>query len=337
MKKVFLAGLLAIFCCCAVACGTGGQKEVKEETETGTEDAGKEEAGEEKEEEKEAVEDKVYDSSAAFEKYQEHNDILLWENKADMPYAMDGHDALNPTVTPYIAQENTNGGCIIICPGGGYVQLAREKEGTEIAAALNENNITAFVLEYRTKPYEGNASMADVFRAIRYVRYHAEEFGINPDKIGVMGFSAGGHLATMALQHYEEDNQQLDEIDKVSARPDLGVLCYPVVTLRDEDTHETTRQAFLGAENVTDETLIKKYSGEEQVTKDMPPVFCWCCEKDTLVSNTNLLKDALDAAGVSNEVHIYPKGKHGIGLGTGYGESEQWFPTCITWLRANGF
>lgn len=330
MKKIFVIGIMTAFCLCAMACGSAASEEKSEEERT-------EETDKKVDEETETTEEKTYDSSAAFVKYQEHNEILLWENKSDMPYAEEGLDSLNPTITPYVAQEDTSGGCVIICPGGGYVQLSREKEGSEIAAALNENNITAFVLEYRTKPYEGNAAMADVFRAIRYVRYNAEEFGINPDKIAIMGFSAGGHLATMALQHYEEDEQQFDEVDEVSAEPNLGILCYPVVTFKDGETHETTRQAFLGADNVTNEELIKKYSGEEQVTKNMAPVFMWCCEGDALVSNTKLLEAALNEAGVSNEVHIYPKGKHGIGLGTGYGEAEQWFQTCVEWLKNNDF
>lgn len=332
MKKIVAVGIMITLSMFILACGNKGNKTETKQTEEKVS-----EEQEKVEEEEKVKQNKVYDSSAAFAKYQAHEEIFLWENKADMPFAKDGLDALNPTIAPYIAQNNTSGGCVIVCPGGGYVQLAREKEGSEITEALNQNNITAFMLEYRTSPYDGNAAMADVFRAIRYVRYHAEEFGINPNKISVMGFSAGGHLATMATQHYEEDEQALDEIDKVSARPDFGILCYPVVSLKDEVTHGMTKETFLGEENVTNAELIKKYSGEEQVTKDMPPVFIWCCENDNLVTNSQLLADALEAEGVSHEVHIYPKGKHGIGLGIGYGEAEQWFPTCITWLRNNGY
>lgn len=327
MKKIIAMGILLSFSIFALACGKEKESEKTDENVV----------VEQEEEQEKVEENKVYDSSAAFEKYKNHEEILLWENMQDIPYVEERLDKLIPTITPYIAENNTNGGCVIICPGGGYVQLSREKEGIEPAEAFNENNITAFMLEYRTKPYEGEAAMADVFRAIRYVRYHAEEFGINPDKISVMGFSAGGHLATMAMQHYEEDEQALDEVDKVSARPNFGILCYPVTTLKDEGTHGTTRQAFLGADNVTNEELIQKYSGEEQVTEDMPPVFIWCCENDPLVSNSEDFAAALEAQGIPHELHIYAKGKHGIGLGTGYGEAENWFPTCITWLQSNGY
>lgn len=322
MKKKFFAGIMIIAALSAVACG---EKQEKKENITHSQEA------------EEKKEDKSYDSSAAFAKYQEHTKISLWENAEDIPYVKEGVDSLNPEITPYIAQNNASGGCVIVCPGGGYVQLSREKEGTEIAEALNQNNVTAFMLEYRTKPYNGEASMADVFRAIRYVRYNAEEFGIDPNKIAVMGFSAGGHLATMALEHYEEDEQMFDEIDKVSARPDFGILCYPVVTLKSDNTHSTTASTFLGGTNVDNEEMIKKYSGEEQVNSDMPPVFLWCCENDQLAGNTRMLADALEEKGVSHEVHIYPKGKHGIGLGTGYGEAEEWFPSCISWLKENGY
>lgn len=174
---------------------------------------------------------KTYEPSAAAEKYATHPFLELWSAKEDVPYLAEYSSI--PKIIPYIAKNNTNGGCVIICPGGGYVQLAIDKEGKAPAEAFNENNITAFVLQYRTN-YTYEAVLTDVFRAIRYVRANAEEFAIDPDKISIMGFSAGGHLAAMSLEHYDEDTQNADDIDKVSAKPDFGILCYPVISLKDE-------------------------------------------------------------------------------------------------------
>lgn len=329
VRKLLALGILVTLSILVPACGR--ENEGKQTEEEVTAEQGKERYEEEKTEQKEQ---KVYDSSAAFEKYKEHDEILLWENMQDMPYGEERLEKLNPTITPYIAENNTSGGCVIICPGGGYVQLARKKEGYEPAEAFNQNQITAFVLEYRTSPYEGEAAMADIFRAIRYVRYHAEEFGIDPEKISVMGFSAGGHLATMAMQHYNMDEQNLDEIDKVSARPDFGILCYPVISFKEEGT---TVEAFLGEDDMGNEDLVKKYSGEEQVTEEMPPVFLWYCENDFLVNQSEDFVNALREKEIPYEIHIYKEGKHGIGLGAGYGEAEEWFPTCVKWLQSNGY
>lgn len=280
---------------------------------------------------------KVYDASAAAEKYSSHPFLELWDNIDDVPY-LNKQISSVPKLIPYIAENNTKGGCVIICPGGGYVQLAIDKEGKQPAAALNENNITAFVLQYRTNySYEG--VMTDVFRAIRYVRAHADEFGINPDKIGVMGFSAGGHLAAMSLQHYDEDNQNADDIDKESAKPDLGILCYPVLSLKDEKTHELTRHTFLGKDNENNEELIKKYSAEENVTKDMPPAFIWHCKPDEAVpvENSEDLAKAMKDKGVDYELHIYKTGAHGLGLAKDSDEAKEWFPDCVEWLQSYGY
>lgn len=278
---------------------------------------------------------KVYDASAAAAAYAQHEAINLWDNTGDIPYYEESYGVKPPTITPYIAKDNTNGGCVIVCPGGGYVDIAVEKEGEKPALALNENHITAFVLQYRIKPYGKDAILSDIFRAIRYVRAHAEEFGIDPDKIAVMGFSAGGHLAAMSLEHYDEDEQKLDDVDKVSAKPNYGILCYPVISLKDELTHETTRKQFLGAENVKNEDLILQYSAEEGVTKDTPPVFIWHCENDQTVPSANSEKfaAAMEKAGVDCELHIYPFGAHGVGMAEGNSNAGEWFPSCIKWLQ----
>ncbi len=282
------------------------------------------------------INSKIYDSTAAAEKYSSHPFLELWNSKDNVPFLNELSSI--PKIIPYIAQNNTNGGCVIICPGGGYVQLAIDKEGREPAAAFNENNITAFVLQYRTSyTYEG--VMTDVFRAIRYVRANSEEFGIDPDKISVMGFSAGGHLASMSLEHYDEDKQNADEIDKVSAKPNLGILCYPVISLKDNMTHELTRKTFLGSDNEHNEDLIKKYSAEEGVTKDTPPVFIWHCapDKAVLVENSMDFAKALEKKGIDCELHIYQTGAHGLGLAKDNDEVKEWFNDCVKWLKSYGY
>lgn len=282
-------------------------------------------------------EPKVYDSSAAAEKYKAHPFLELWSSRDDVPY-INGMSSI-PKLMPYVAENNVNGGCVIICPGGGYVQLAIDKEGKDPAKALNENNITAFVLQYRTL-YDHNALLTDVFRAIRYVRANAEEFAIDPDKIAVMGFSAGGHLASMAMEHYDEDQQNLDEIDKVSARPNYGILCYGVLSLKDGKTHELTRQTFLGLkEGETAGDLAEKYSAEEGITKDTPPAFIWHCKPDTSVpvENSTDFAAAMDKMGIENELHVYKTGAHGLGLAKDNEEVRQWFPDCVKWLQSHGY
>lgn len=286
-----------------------------------------------------ATTSKVYDSKEAYEKYSEHPFIPLWDSLEDVPFAGTSVSGTIPKIIPYIAQNNTNGGCVIICPGGGYIQLAVDKEGKAPAAEFNENNITAFVLQYRVNSYKYDAIMSDVFRAIRYVRANADDFGINPDKIAIMGFSAGGHLATMALEHYDEDTQSLDEIDKVSAKPNYGILCYPVISLKDEKTHELTRKTFLGSDDEHNTELIKKYSGEDNVSKDMSPVFIWHCEPDNgvPVENSEDFASAMDKAKVPYEMHIYKTGAHGLGLAKDNEEVSKWFPDCIKWLNNYGY
>ena len=264
--------------------------------------------------------------------------MALWKNVEDMPYYDDDVTGQAVTLTPYVA-DGGNGGCLIICPGGGYGNVVTEKEGTAPAKALNENGISAFVLNYRVAPYDYHAMLTDIFRAIRYVRYHAEDFGIDPDKIGVMGFSAGGHLAAMSLEHFEEDTQDGDEIDAVSAKPDCGVLCYPVLSMQDEYTHQGSREKFLG-DKKDDEEYIQKYSAELGVTQDTPPCFVWHCDTDSTVpyQGSQAFADAMSQADVPCEFHLYHWGGHGLGLATdNKAEVKDWFPTCIEWLRGLGF
>lgn len=321
---LFLAGVLLLF---LAACG-----DKKAETD------------EKQKNEKEQVVEEPLQGAEILEGYENGTPIALWASEEDVPfYDSSIAEQKISTITPYIAEENKNGGCVIICPGGGYQKVGIEAEGEEPAAALNEQGISAFILDYRVAPYTYEAMLSDVMRAMRYVRYHAEVFGIDPDKIAIMGFSAGGHLSAMALEHYDEDTQSLDRIDKVSARPDYGILCYPVLSFEDAYVHADSRERFLGTENLTNTELLNKYSAEKNVTADTPPCFVWHCmgDKGVPYENSQLFADAMKEAGVECELHIYREGAHGIVLATAYKERGlevgSWFDSCISWLRGKGF
>ncbi len=247
-----------------------------------------------------------------------------------------------PTLTPYFAPpEKATGASVIVCPGGGYAALAPH-EGFQYAIWLNEQGISGFVLKYRLgiHGYRHPAMMQDVQRAIRYVRANAKKWNLDANRIGVMGSSAGGHLAATALTHFDAGNPGAsDPIDRVSSRPSLGILCYPVITMG-PDTHSGSKLNLLG-EN-PDSSLVELLSNEKQVTRDTPPVFIFHTYEDSAVKVENALEfaGALRRHGVSFALHIYPKGAHGMGLGT-----EQWDPgarhpwtfECARWLKEQGF
>jgi acetyl esterase/lipase len=247
-----------------------------------------------------------------------------------------------PALTPYFAPPaKATGAAIIICPGGGYATLAPH-EGVHYALWLNEQGITGFVLKYRlgTAGYKHPAMMQDVLRAIRLVRANAEKWHLDPNRIGVMGSSAGGHLASTALTHFDAgDPNAPDPIDRVSSRPDLGVLCYPVITM-DPNTHSGSKQNLLG--DHPDPTLVELLSNEKHVTKETPPTFIYHTVDDAAVKVENALEfaAALRRSGVPFSLHIYPKGEHGIGLGVRQWDPENrhlWTTECALWLKEQGF
>lgn len=272
--------------------------------------------------------------------YENEKPIDLWSSLEDMPY----YEKENPgqkisTITPFIAEEGAGKGCVIICPGGGYTSVATKKEGTEPAQAFNEQGISAFVLDYRVAPYHYQAFLSDVCRAVRYVRYYAEDFGINPDRIAIMGFSAGGHLAAMNLKHAKEDEQQLDAIDQVNAQADYGILCYPVITLEGKFAHEGSKENFLGKENMDNQELAKKYSAQNNIDGEMSPCFVWHCKGDEAVpfANSQAFANMMKKAGVNCELHLYENGAHGIGMAKEYEGAKEWFSQCLAWLTENHF
>jgi acetyl esterase/lipase len=247
-----------------------------------------------------------------------------------------------PTLMPYFAPPaKATGAAFIICPGGGYARLAPH-EGFHYALWLNEQGIAGFVLKYRLSPdgYKHPAMMQDVQRAIRYVRANAEKWNLNANRIGVMGSSAGGHLAATALTHFDTgDLKASDPIDRMSSRPDLGILCYPVITMG-PDTHAGSKSNLLG--DNPDPNLVELLSNEKQVTNDTPAIFIFHTFEDATVKveNTMEFAAALRRHGVPFSLHIYPKGTHGMGLGSAQWDPDHrhiWTRECALWLKEQGF
>jgi acetyl esterase/lipase len=264
----------------------------------------------------------------------------LWADGA--PGALGKETKDIPTLTPYFAPPGkATGASVVICPGGGYAALAPH-EGFQYALWLNEQGITGFVLKYRlgTHGYRHPAMMWDVQRAIRYVRANAEKWDLDPKRIGVMGSSAGGHLASTALTHFDAGNPNApDPVDRVSSRPDLGILCYPVITMG-ADTHGGSKRNLLG--DNPDPALVELLSNEKQVTGDTPPVFIFHTFEDSTVKveNTMEFAAALKRCGVPFALHIYPNGSHGMGLGSAQWDPDNrhpWTRECSLWLKDLGF
>jgi acetyl esterase/lipase len=271
------------------------------------------------------------------------NAILLWPSGA--PGALGKTDKDIPTLTPYFPSAGkATGAAIVVCPGGGYGGLA-EHEGKDYALWLSDQGITAFVLKYRlgSAGYRHPIELGDAARAVRLVRAAAKELNVDPKRVGIMGSSAGGHLASTLLTHFDAGNPDApDPIDRQSSRPDLGILCYPVITMGDS-THHGSRDNLLG-KDPSDE-LIKELSNELHVTKDTPPCFLYHSAEDAAVpvENSLMFAEALRQAGVPFDLHIYEKGQHGGGLGFAPyakyipGKLHPWTRDCEYWLKERGF
>jgi len=224
---------------------------------------------------------------------------------------------------------------VIVCPGGGYGHLAMDHEGWQIAEWLNSFGVTAFVLRYRHAGtgHKHPTPMVDGQRAIRTVRARAGEWEIDPQRIGVMGFSAGGHLTSTLGTHFDAgDPEATDSIDRVSSRPDFLILCYPVISLTADYTHTGSRDNLLGKN--ADQSLVRSMSSELQVTSDTPPTFLFHTDEDTAVPpmNSVVFYAALKRAGVPAELHIYERGGHGLGLARDVSGTCDWPIRCQTWL-----
>jgi acetyl esterase/lipase len=262
---------------------------------------------------------------------------LLWPSGA--PGALGSQPEDQPSLTPFVVPKGSGSGAgMVVCPGGGYQNLAMDKEGYAVAKWLNSLGVSAFVLKYRLGPrYHHPVELGDAQRAIRIVRSRAAEYGLQPDRIGIMGFSAGGHLASTAGTHFDAGNSgAADPIDRMSSRPDFMVLCYPVISFG-TFAHAGSKKNLLG-EN-PDPLLVENLSNELQVTKDTPPTFLFHTTTDATVpvENSVMFYSALRKAGVPAEMHIYERGPHGVGLAPSDPVLSSWPGRLADWLRIHGW
>ncbi len=263
---------------------------------------------------------------------------LLWPGGA--PGALGSEAKDKPAFIIYRPENQiANGAAVVIFPGGGYVNLAMGHEGHDVAVWFNSFGVAAFICDYRHhgKGYLHPAPMQDAQRAIRTVRARAEEFGVDPTRVGVIGFSAGGHLASTISTHFDTGNKDsADPIDRASSRPDFAILCYPVIAFGERYTHRGSQQNLLG--NSADPKLVEQFSNEKQVTKETPPTFLWHTNEDRTVPAENSVQYylALRQAGVPAELHIYEHGRHGLGLANDIEGTRVWPNQCEDWLRGRG-
>jgi acetyl esterase/lipase len=255
----------------------------------------------------------------------------LWSGQA--PVGDGKSEAVNASITVYPAPGKIDAAAVVICPGGGYGGLVVGPEGHGIARWLNQHGIAGVVLEYRLPKGRAFVPLLDAQRAIRTVRFHAKQWGIAPDRIGIMGFSAGGHLASTAGTHFDSgDPQATDPVDRLSCRPDFAILVYPVVTLG-EKTHGGTKANLLGRDPKPE--LVDLFSNEKQVTEKTPPMFLAHAKDDALVApeHSRMLYEALKAHKVATEYLELPSGGHGL---NGYKGPmwDAWQTKSLEWLAA---
>ena len=279
--------------------------------------------------------------------------LNLWENgkipnnkETELTEKWDTTDLIRvsnvqvPDIAVYLPPKRVaTGQVVIICPGGGYKYLSYQWEGIEIAKWFNSNGIAAVILKYRL-PYTSNnivsykSPLLDAQRAVRLVRFNAENWNIDTDKIGIMGFSAGGHLASTLITHFDYGlSDSEDNIDKISCRPDFAILMYPVISMYEPNVHMGSRTNLLGKDPSDD--LLKEFSNEYQVKEDTPPTFLVHASNDGAVppANSVLFFNALKEKGISTEMHIYPYGGHGFSLGLNIYHLSNWTEQCIDWLN----
>jgi acetyl esterase/lipase len=287
--------------------------------------------------------------------FSQKKEILLWEKIPGEIQAKDYTEKIDydtnkvakgirnvtqPTLTAFFADpKKSNGTSVLICPGGGYEHLSITKEGYKVAEWLNSLGINAFVLKYRLPSDlimkdKSIGPLQDAQEALRLIRRNAGKWQLNPNKIGVLGFSAGGHLAATLSTHY--DDKVYASTDTTSARPDFSILIYPVISMESAITHDGSKNNLLGT-NATDE-IIQKYSNEKQVTATTPIAFLVHATDDKAVPVENSINYylALKKQKVAAELHIYESGGHGFGLGV-KGTNEFWTKTCEKWLSANNY
>jgi acetyl esterase/lipase len=268
--------------------------------------------------------------------YRETGEETIWDTTDAVRILM----VRKPDIAVYLpSRAHSTGEGVVICPGGGYRRLAYDKEGTDIARWLNSRGIAAFVLKYRLPESQNNiiphlSPLMDAQRALRLVRYNAEAWNIDPGRIGIMGFSAGGHLAsTLSTQFDTGDLSSTDPVEQVSCRPDFSVLIYPVISFDNRITHAGSKRSLLG-EN-PEEDMVTYYSNEKQVTDETPSAILIHSDDDRSVpvENSIVYYKALRAHGIPAEMHIYPYGGHGYSLAIGKGHLSTWPDRVIEWIR----
>ncbi len=277
--------------------------------------------------------------SLTFSRAEMQKPVPLWPDGA--PGALGSSASDIPTLTPYLPDgTNSSGAAMVICPGGGYGALAPH-EGNDYALWLNQHGVTCFVLKYRlgSNGYRHPAMLNDAARAVRWVRAHADEFKVDARRVGIMGSSAGGHLASTLVTHFDSGNASAkDPVERQSSRPDLGILCYAVISLG-EFTHQGSKNNLLGKTPAPE--LVKLLSNELQVTTNTPPCFLWSTFEDQAVplENTLLFAEALRKNRVPFDLHIYQQGRHGIGLKAKppFANPHPWAGDCLFWLKVQGF
>jgi acetyl esterase/lipase len=264
----------------------------------------------------------------------QNSPISLWDS--GVPGLSSASPHFNPTLKPFLLDQDSKSPVMIVIPGGGY-HIKAPHEADPVARWLNAIGISAFVLDYRVFPYRHPYPMLDGLRAVRVVRAHASDFNINRDRIGVLGFSAGGHLAATISTHWDVGNMDShDPIETVSSRPDAQILCYPVITFC-EDRHIGSMEALIG-DSPTDE-LRQSLSAELQVNDQTPPAFMFHTANDQGVPVENSLKyaKALGKNDVPFDLHIFMDGPHGVGLAPDDEYLKPWTFLCQLWLKKIGF
>lgn len=266
--------------------------------------------------------------------------LRLWAGRA--PGALGDAEEDRPTLTVYrprgMGPNDAPGAAVVVCPGGGYGHLAANHEGRQVANYLNALGVTAFVLRYRLGPrYHHPVELGDAQRALRLVRARAAEFGVRPDQVGILGFSAGGHLAATAATRFDAGRADApDPIDRAASRPDFVVLGYPVISMVEQYAHRGSAENLLGAN--ADARQLADLSAERNVTRATPPAFLVHTTDDAVVPVENSLAfyQALHRAGVPAELHVFEHGSHGLGLGGNVLGFDEWPRLLEAWMRRRG-
>ena len=266
-----------------------------------------------------------------------HAFVPLWPNGA--PGAVGKAEADIPAVSIYLPAANPTGTLVVVAPGGGYQHLAMDHEGLQVAQWLNAHGVAAVVLRYRLGPtYHHPIELGDAQRAIRFARSHAAEWGVQPDHVGMWGFSAGGHLASTAGTHYDSGSATAnDVIERQPSRPDFLILAYPVISFQPGILHSGSKKYLLG--DTPDPALVDLLSNEKQVTAQTPPTFLFHTADDPVVpvANSIVFFEALQKNKVPAELHIFRHGPHGVGLAQANPELSGWPDLLYHWMHENGW